>query len=398
MGIVTGSGGVITTASIKEEYDSIPPGDEIIIIDGEWKIVGHDDISASGEKAVTIRSQSGKNNCELSTGPGSPPTDYLLFRRSNLVRITGFAGRNSNPKGGAAHLVRFGDSFDCSNKNLRLDNCDLLKYGYTGYNASGPITCKGDYHGVIDSNDIDNEPTINGWGYGVQCDGDNIWRTDVTPYLGLSGIGRNLYLEDNRVKHVRHFAAINRGGHIVERYNEISLGVIEAQIEAHAGFSTTSVGTIFVDAYKNKIEPCISSSGKAMAFRGGVLILIHENECYGGQCYRHLVQVNMTNQTPWAEAIKYKVHRMYVWDNVGDFTNLVAIWEPNDGRPPVAEHVRMGYEIKLEAMPGYEYAPYPHPLRNVTPVPPLKKGDINEDGKVNTADITALEKLIAEGE
>lgn len=386
MGVIAGTAdGEIYGWAFEEEYRSLPPGGEILVPDGDWDYIGDDNISASGPKKVTIRSQHGKNNCRLKFSPGKPSTNHMLFQYSDLIRIFDLTGINSNPKGdGEAHMGRFGLSSSDVNTNIRVDHCDLLGFGYDGYNGSGAFRSKGLCHGVVDNNFWDNEPTINGWGYCWQNDGDNIWLEDISHLLGIGGIGKLLFFEDNKAWHARHFVANNRGARACIRKNEIEKGVREAQLESHAGYGDYSVGTVYLDIYDNDIGVPVSCSGKAMGYRGGRL-RVHGNRCYSNGAYKNLIEVMLSSQVPYELAVKYAVKQSYVWDNEGDYTKTLVLWTNAQG---IAD-------IKLEKPENYEFPTYPHPLRNEGD--PLK-GDLTGDGKVNSADITELERIIAEGQ
>lgn len=393
MGLVSGTiDGYINTADLLEEIQSLPDGGKATIQRGRWKLHGNDDLSAPG-KSVTIEGQDGPDNCQLTT-EGS---NYLLWKKSKSIIHTGITFESSKPTT-ETHAIRFGTSFTDVNEDLLLFDCVFNDYGCSS-NGSGAIWTRGTHNGLIHSSKFKAYETRLGDHYGIQNDGHNKYYRNTAQFLDpLTWWKYFLTIEDCEFIYCRHASASDRGALCLFRNNIVHHNQVGQAVDAHGGNGTTSYSTTLLIVCNNKIYDPISGKEKAIDYRGGQGF-VHNNEIDG---YVNGVEFCIEPNLNSVEiAMQCLLHDTYVWDLTGN--TRVAVY----GCPgayacghlglDANELIRKDHEYFLYAPPSSIYTPFgEHPLRNGNPDP--LKGDINEDGVVNTADISALEKLIADGE
>lgn len=367
MGLVTGSGGVLKTADIKEEIDSLSPGETVTIKDDEYTLQGHDDLSAVD---ITISGQTNKDNLLIKvTGPNyflignDKPSDHMTFCNMTVQSATPTS---------EAHAFRLGTKYAARNKDFYIHDIDLLRFGCCS-GASGAIWTRGKNNGLIDSVILENYEQRQGDHYGMQLDGDNVYTTDLRKYLDPATAFDNLIVIQNcKSYYTRHFFAGDRGVAILARNNECYHGIVGQQFDAHGGWSDVNYSTVLEIICNNKIYSPDSGNAKAMAIRGGAAI-IHDNWVEGySNMLELLIEGNLTSKDI---AMLCLIHDTFIWNNTG--VTRVATY----GAPNAEAYTKLGLDANkfikenqnyfLKAPPTSFYTPLgEHPLKGGEPIPP----------------------------
>lgn len=330
-------------------------------------------------------------------GPGAifhttTPYYFLIPDGAHNVDIVGLTGIHDADET-EGYFVRVGGGSTTTVLDWSVQHCKLYGYGF----VYGGVFARGKTRGLFRKSYVANtkNPSNRGFGYGIVVDGDYIWVPDASHLVGtLAGVT----VEDCEFLYCRHCIAANRAAVYVFRKNYCHKLIISSAVDMHGGY-LTQCGTVFADVYDNLIEDPLdpNQDGPANTCIGprGGMSTIHNNRIKG---YRWPIAytVERSNMEP-AEALKYKPYKSYEWGNTCD-SGKGAVIQFND---LARDNIIVGRDVFFNTpYPGYVAPVYPHPraidLDGPTPPAPLK-GDINEDGKVNTADITALEQIIAEG-